>query len=76
MRYKIYANLGNGWKLFHKTKKHEEVKDFIREVYELDERCEVIIKYRSNDCDYVLCSFVNTLSTLDDLNMKLERKLK
>ncbi len=76
MTYRIYANNGNGWKLFHKTRKYEEVKEFIREVYELDERYEVIIKYRDKDTDYILCSFVNTLSNLYDLNMKLERKLK
>lgn len=75
MKYIAYLNQGNGWKKY-KLKNYQQALEFIKDVYDLDNRCEVIIKYRDNDCDYVLCSFVNTLSTLNEMNMKLERKRK
>ena len=75
MEYLAYIKQDNGWKKIE-LKNSKEVRYFIKDVYALDERSEVIIKYKKDNTDFILCSFVNTLHNSQNVEMKLERKLK
>lgn len=75
MKYLAYIRQNNGWQKIE-LKNSEEVRYFIKDIYKLDERSEVIIKYKKDDTDFVLCHFVNTLHNSYNVEMKLERKLK
>ena len=75
MIYLAYIRQDKGWNKIE-LKNSDEVRQFVKDVYKLDERSEVIIKYKKDHTDFVLCHFVNTLHNFHNVNIKLERKLK
>ena len=75
MKWIAYGNIDlSGWKKLLETSNYQEILDFIDEVYLLDERCEVIIKYQDRYMENILCSFSNRTTSKRFLELRLERK--
>ena len=75
MKYLIYTRMDYEWKLTLRIKNKERIYELIRDVYKLNERCEVKIIYQDEYMQNIVCSFSNRTTDLDCINERLERKL-